>query len=67
MLRSLARLARQLKRSGITQQDVAAACGVHHTMVCKVLRGAAVSAKVVATAERVILEKRLGQLARAAR
>jgi hypothetical protein len=62
---NLARIERQLKRYGITQDQVGAACEptpVTRTMVCKVFRGRAKSAKVVATAERLILAAKLAEL-----
>ena len=45
----LARLRRQLDRHGISQTEVARVAGVSKHMVCHVLAGRAVSARVVAT------------------
>ena len=47
--RTLARLRGQLHRHGIKQVEVARAAGVSKHMICHVLAGRAVSAKVVAT------------------
>lgn len=58
MNRNLARLAKDLKKYGVTQEAIAAACDppVVRTMVNKVVNGKAVSARVVATAVRLIEE-----------
>lgn len=55
--RTLARLKGQLHKHGIKQVEVARAAGVSKHMVCHVLAGRAVSAKVVATM-RVLIETR---------
>lgn len=52
--RTLARLRTQLGRHGIKQVDVAQAAGVSKHMVCHVLAGRAVSAKVIATMRELI-------------
>lgn len=61
MNRTLDRLNRELKALSITHDDVAAACKppVHRTMVSKALGARAKSARVVATAERLVLEAKL--------
>ena len=50
----IARLKRQLQSRGIKQTVVASEAGVSKHMVCHVLAGRAVSAKVVATVRRLI-------------
>jgi orotate phosphoribosyltransferase-like protein len=45
---------RQLRNSGITQQDVADEAKVHRTMVNHVLNQRAKSRKVIAAAERLL-------------
>jgi hypothetical protein len=58
---TLTRLRNQLKRHRITHDAVAAACTptVHRTMVSKALNDRAKSARVVATARRLVLEAQL--------
>lgn len=55
--RTLARLKNQLHKHGVTQVEVARVAGVSKHMVCHVLAGRAVSARVVATM-RVLIEAR---------
>jgi transcriptional regulator with XRE-family HTH domain len=56
---NVARLKRQLKRSRITHDQVAARAGVTRTMVVHVLAGRAKSAKVVAAAVGLLAEKQI--------
>ena len=64
---TLDRLRRQLKRHGVTHDAIAAACvpPVHRTMVSKAVNGRAKSARVVATAQRLLLEAQLADARKA--
>lgn len=55
--RFIARLKRDLKRHGITHDQVAAAASVHRTTVVNTLAGRMKSNNVVTTAQRLIGEK----------
>jgi len=59
--RTLARLKRDLKRLGITQDRVAAQAGVTRTHVSHVLAGRFTSAPVLDTARRLLAEAKLPQ------
>lgn len=48
-----------MKQYGVTQDAIAASCGVHRTMVNKVINGRAVSSKVLGATDRLILAARI--------
>jgi hypothetical protein len=54
--RTLARLKRDAKRLHITHDRIAAAAGVHRTLVVNVFARRATSANVVGTVQRLIAE-----------
>ena len=60
---NLARLKKQLKALGITQDQVAEAAGVVRTCVSHVLSGRLKSANVVETARRLVREAKVKALA----
>ena len=55
---TLARLKRQLKHHGITQERVAQEAGVTRPLVVNLLAGRTTSANVIAVAKRLIAEAR---------
>lgn len=61
----LSRLKRQLKRAGISHARVAVEAHVGRTLVTHVLAGRAKSKNVVATAERLLLAKKMAELEQA--
>jgi transcriptional regulator with XRE-family HTH domain len=54
---TLQRLKRQLKKQGITHDQVASAANVGRTLVVHVLAGRAKSSNVVATVKRLLADK----------
>ena len=58
MTATIARLKRQLKRAGITQDDIAAAAGCTRTYVNHFLNGRRRPKRLRAVAERLLAEKR---------
>lgn len=55
--RKLARLKREMKQVGVTQDRVAKEAGVSASHVCNVLAGREISSPVVSTVERLIAER----------